>query len=618
MADTQNIENTSAGLRAQIEDEIKQYQTGVVQVSEDYAYSEYKLKRRIHLFETHTYPSGKWDSQGNYKYWFDIIASRIDSEVKNIAFGIKDFFVDSERKVDELLDIIVNLRLPDWLRKQGQDEEIDEAVEELSGWGNIVWKKVVQGFERMDLKNFYVINQSAETLDQSPVIERHQFTASDLRAMIGVWDTNNVEKVLKEMSQKTYKTELQTTPKDTTVPYYEIYERNGEVSIKDLKEGRGEEVLPEDENQYVFAKVIAAGTKSSSTGVTIQYILYINDMPGKNNCDLYKEAHRGRYKGKWFREGIYELLFDIQVRANMIGNQIAQGLEYASRIIFSTSDKLIIQNVLSDMKNGDVIKAANLAQVPVRMEGFDQLVGDWNRLMQLANDLTNSNQIVQGQMPSNISFRLGAMLNQNSSKLYDFIRSKLAVPYSEMFEGWILPMLLKDLQTKDVLQLTGDSEMLDRLYTMLADSWYLSNLIAIGPHTDDLAQTLKAQEIAKLKARPKLMMTSIKALVKDYLPSIKVDIAGDRDNTDVELQTLGTFIGLEQDPVRRTALIEMAMKKKGMDVGGLPKSPPPTSSTAMLGSGNAPAQDPLPHSDPYPQAKPHATGYVGGTPLYTK
>ena len=40
------------------------------------------------------------------------------------------------------------------------------------------------------------------------------------------------------------------------------------------------------------------------------------------------------------------------------------------------------------------------------------------------------------------------------------------------------------------------------------------------------------------------------------------------------LQSLATFIQLEQDPVRRTALIEMAMKKTNIDVSSLPKSSP--------------------------------------------
>jgi hypothetical protein len=40
------------------------------------------------------------------------------------------------------------------------------------------------------------------------------------------------------------------------------------------------------------------------------------------------------------------------------------------------------------------------------------------------------------------------------------------------------------------------------------------------------------------------------------------------------LESLASFITLETDPVRRSALIEMAMAKKGLDISSLPKTPP--------------------------------------------
>ena len=40
------------------------------------------------------------------------------------------------------------------------------------------------------------------------------------------------------------------------------------------------------------------------------------------------------------------------------------------------------------------------------------------------------------------------------------------------------------------------------------------------------------------------------------------------------METLSTFIALEADPIRRTALIELAMRKKNIDVASLPKTPP--------------------------------------------
>ena len=573
----QKINNMATGLSGQMEQEITQYLTRVVNIGDVYDYSQYKLTRRIFLFENKIYPTGKFDAQGNYKFWFDIITPRIEAEIKNIDFDTKNVLAYSERKNDELPTIITNLRIKEYMRDTGQAEEINSAIEEGSGWGNVVWKRIKKSYERVDLRNFYVINQTARTLDETPVIERHQFTSADLRKKKGVWNDTNIDLVLSNCKSDTYKSEVAAQTQDTTVPYYEIYERNGDVSLKDLKETRGEQPAEGDENMYVFARVIGAGTasKSSTAGVSIPYLLYAEELKGKSNCDIYKEYHRSRYKGRWWREGLYELLFDLQVRANMIGNQISLGLEGASRQILGSADKLVIQNVMSDLKNGDVIKTSDLKQIDLRMHAFDQLIADWNRVIVMANEIANSREIVQGDsLPSGTPFRMGALLNQNANKLFDFIREKLAIPFSEIFEEWLIPEMLSDMKAKDVLRLTGDPDMLVRLYQLIVDDWYLNNLINIGPHTPDIATALKEQKLAELKARPQLMMSGIQEVFKDYAPNVTVIITGENSTLDADLQTYATFIQMEADPVRRSALIEMMMKKKGVDVAGLPKSEP--------------------------------------------
>lgn len=567
------IDNTASELKSQIEEEIRQYTTELVNVGEAYDYSQYKLVRRITLFESHTYPTGKFDSQGNYKFWFDGISPRVFNEVKNIDFDTKDVMAESDRQKDALPDLIVNLKLKDYLRTTGQDEEFNSAVEEGSGWGNLVWKKVKKTYERADLKNFYVINQTAECLDDTPVIERHQFTAADLRAKMGVWE--NVKDVLAQCKQDSFKAQIQSVAKNTTVPYYDIYERNGEVCLADLKKAQSEKPIEGDEDKYVFAKVIGAGTKSSGAGVSIQFILFAEELKGKSNEDIYEEFHRGVYKGKWFREGLYELLMDGQVRLNQIGNQIAQGLELASKIVLFSEDKLIVQNILSDIKNGDIIRAKNLQAVNLALPGFSQLVEDWNTTQQTMNDIANSSPIVTGEgLPQRMPFQEAALLNQNSNKLFDFVRQKLAIPFSHIFEKWIIPEFVKTLTAKEILRLTGDAAMLDRMYAMIVEHWYITNLIAIGPHGPDMADYLKQQQLDALKKRPQLLMKGLKAVFKDYLPSVSCVITGENSTLPQDMQTLSTFIQLEQDPIRRSAMIELAMSKKGIDVASLPKSPP--------------------------------------------
>jgi hypothetical protein len=548
-----------------IESEINNYTTQEVDISDGVKFSQYKLVKRIALYQNQIYPKGKVDSQGDYKYWFDIINPRVNSEIKNIDFDTKDITIYSNSIKDSLAVFLSNLELSKWLKDNNKGEELNDNVEDFSSWGNVVWKKVKDGYEAVDLKNFYVLNQSAKTLDESDVIERHLLTQSELREKSGIY--KNVEEVIKTCGNKFFSKTEKSGKIDSSSPFYEVYERNGEISEKELKELNGEQGGKED--KYVLAKVIIAGLRKGEKGG--KFVLFAEKIDKKP----YKEAHRGKYRGRWFREGLYETLFDCQTRANQIGNNLAKGLEWASRTIFRTSDTLIIQNTLTDMRSGDIIKAKELAQVEVRMQGFDQLVADWNRNIQVANDLANSFEVVSGEsMPSGTPFRLGALMNQNANKLFDFLREKLAISLSDLIDEWILPVLMKNIRGKEVIELTGDEKYLKEYYKMVAKAWYLNNLLLMPPHSTEEGEMiikLKEEEISRNK---EALIKIEKGFWDSFKPRIRVIISGENVNLLSELESLYSFIKLEADPVRRTALIEMAMQKKGIDITTLPKSPP--------------------------------------------
>lgn len=570
-------EPNKSGLASQIEKEITQYLTGVVSIAQDYDYSQHRLMNRVAMFENKVYPTGKFDTQGNYKFWFSIQDSRVWDEVKNIDFDTKNIVIYDERKIGEVPAVIANLALKQWLRNNGQAEEINDAIEQFSGWGNVVWKKIKGGYERKeDLRNLYVINQTAKTLEDSPVIERNELSQTELYEMGTAGGWKYVKETAENCKSDSHQPTIDGQKQITTIPYYEIYERNGEVKLSDLKEYLNETVKEGDDTKFVLAKVICSGTKGSAAGVEVKYINYAQQISKKP----FKEAHRGRYKGRWAREGIIEVLFDLQIRANQIGNQIAQGLEWASKTIFTSADKIVAQNVITDLNNGDIIKSNGIKQVEVRMQGLDQLIADWNRIIALANDLANSTEVVQGDdIGAGTPFRLGALLNQNSNKLFDYLREKLAIPLADIFQSWIAPQLVNELKVKEVLRLTGDSDIMDRLIQLIVDDWYLTNMVAIGPHTADTRDALKAEKTDELKQRPQLLMIGLKTVFEGFKAFVSVDITGEALNLDADLQTLGTFAQLEQDPVRRQAIIELMARRKGLDFGSLPKMPPENSST---------------------------------------
>ncbi|MGF6428210.1 hypothetical protein [Bradyrhizobium elkanii] len=569
--------NKSAKLRSQIEAEIRQYLTETVMIGKK-AHSQHKLVERIAMFESKTYPNGKFDSQGNYKYWFDIQQSPIDGEVKNVDFNSRDVIIYSAIKNTVLQGIIANMKLGEWMRKTGQDEEINSGIEEGAGWGNVLWKKVRGEYERCNLRETYIINQTARTVNETAIIEHHQLTQSQVRAYDGTYD--NVPEVLERLGTNQYKAEAGGQAKATTVPFYNFYERNGEVCVADLKEANGEKPTKADENRYVLARVIGAGTISETSGVNIELIVFAEELPGMTMEDIYKEYHRGRYKGRWFREGLYELTFDLQVRANQIGNQIAVGLEYASKTWFTSEDQLIYQNIMTDMANGDIIRTKGVHQIEVRMQGFDQLVADWNRIIQLRNEICNSMEIVQGeQLSPNTPLGLGQLYDANANKLFVFIRQKFAIPYSCIFNEWIIPKYISYMRTQDIVELSGDADMLSRFAQLIVADWYNQNLIAFGPHDEVAAQGIKDQQLQKLLARKKLLVEGIKRLFAAYVAHAYVDITGVSMNLNSDIETLKTFAQLEADPVRRSAIIEQMAWRKGLDFSSLPKSEPQQAST---------------------------------------
>lgn len=550
-----------------INEEIQQYKTGNVEISDGCYFSQYKLVKRISLYENQQYPKGKLDSQQNYKYWYDIISPRVGDEIKNIDFDRNNILVYSDSDRDALAIFISNLWLKSWMNKTGQGEKLNDSVEEFSSWGNVVWKKVKNDYEKVDLKNVYVLNQTAESLKDSPVIERHQLIQSELREKEGVW--KNVEKVIETCGRKDRSSTIGSGEVSTSTPYYEIYERNGEVNEKALFEAQGKK--GGSDKKYVLAKIIIAVKDKRGTIGEVLFAEKIDEMP-------YKEAHRGRYKGKWFREGLYEVLFDCQTRANEIGNQIARGLEWASKTIFRSSDTLIVQNILTDLRSGDIIKSKELQQVETRMQGMDQLMADWNRNLQVADKLANSYEVVSGEtLPSNTPFKLGNLLDTNANKLFDFIREKLSLAFEDLIGKWILPVAMKELRVKEIIDLGATEANLEDYYKMLVGAWYVKNIIFLPPHSVQDAQLLKDQKLQEIKSskKPKNLTLKVESgFWNNFKPRIKVIISGENVKLATDLETFYSFIQLESDPIRRTALIEMAMKKKNVDVSNLPKSPP--------------------------------------------
>lgn len=556
-----------------IENELVDYESKSVEISESVHRSAYKRIKRIAFFENQGGEDNKVDELGQYQYWLNPVKIYIDSTVKNLRIDTKNFLAFSIAPVQDFPAVFtINCALREYLFDTNRDSQLKEDVEAYVGWGNNLWRKLEDSHELCDLSNTFVINQTCRTIEDSTIIERHQLTQSQLREKEGIF--KNIDEVIKNCGNKTFKVNRKTISETTSNPMYEIYVRNGEISERDLFEAQGVKDTDNkgSKDKFLLAKVVVAGINKSSKQDDSKYILFAEPFGKKKMTDFYKEAHLGNYHGTWLREGIYETFFDYIIAIREIDNSIQEGLNWASKVIFASSDNKTFQNIRTDIENGRMIQSKDLKQVDVRLQNLDQLINRRNNLIEEMDKVAHSFEVVQGaNMPSGTSFALTKQLDDNAGKYFIEIRQKITIAYKHIYKEWELPRIIKDLKAQDIIRVTGDASMVDAFRKLAVDSWYNKNLAKIGPHTADMRDTIKAEKLAELtKFEP--LIKNMKEIWEGVLKRIYITITGENMDLAENLSTITTLLQFEQDPIRRAYLLDRVYAIKNIP---LPPAPNP-------------------------------------------
>jgi len=575
-----------------IEKGIASYTGSPQEIKEGVFFSQYELIKRIGLFENQTYPEGRIDDEGSYLYWYDITTSAMRDRIKNKDFDTKNIRNYSYATSDALPVYVLNLLLAKELKEGRHAEKINDFMEKSDGWGNMLIKKIKKDgkktWQMFDPQNTYLTNIAAETIDETDIIERYEMTQSELKKQ-EAWNKKAIKEVIDNCAGTSFQSSKDSNKKDAGKSMYEIFEYNGEIPLEVFKQEKGIKIRKGDEDKFIMVKAVVSGLNQKKTGD--KYTLYLEEI--KDMHEVYEEYHEAEYNGRWWRVGTREALFDCQIRANETGNQIAKGLEYASKTLLSSEDKLIVQNAMEDLRNGDIIFAKNLKQVDLRMYNFDQLIGEWNRNLVMRDMIANSREVVQGIVqPSGTTKAEVEQMNFNANKLFEFIREKLEISLKYIYDEWMLQGIIDNLKSKDILIITGNKEYYDKIIDMIVDSWYLQNLIALPPHGPDVAMALKEAKKTELLKNKEIYAKNSKEFWAGVKIRSEIVITGENMDLQGKSQIMREMIAMETDGVRRRAMIENQALKFGVDISGFPKNPnlgmtpAPTPAPAMKGQTN--------------------------------
>jgi len=348
------------------------------------------------------------------------------------------------------------------------------------------------------------------------------------------------------------------------------------------------EIYAEMENEYIKG----AGKKGYSLGMAVVcddetlYIQKIKKFP-------YKKVDYLTIEGRALGLGIIEMLFDPQRRWNEMCNQKALSMKLGSKHIYQSRDTTVASNIMTDLLDGEILKVnSEITPIATEERNLGAYSQEESKLMGVIRSLANAHEIMTGEnLPSRTPFRLGALMNENAGKLFEFIRENVSLFLEEMIREWVLPQFeagivkehIFELYDAKTIRLIVEKDINRRLNIAIKDYVISSGEYPTKEEVDMLKETLMSKhndtEFAKIVER-----------YLEFPKTLSIDITGESSNRTVELESMTNFMQLLgqnpillQDPQFRPMMEEIA-GKIGINPTLIPEGQP-TAMPALNQSG---------------------------------
>lgn len=577
------MNNTNATIINIISKEIVDFESGYIYIADKVKFSQFQTVKKILTHQNNGFekPSKK------YRVFVNIGNSRRDTNIKKIDFDTKDInlYVDPNLEAENLL---LKSEIRQYLKDTNHGVKLNEIVETFVDWGNVVCKEDVDDiYKQVNIANLKVIDQSAETLEDTTVIEEHRYTVDEFRrnAIASGWE--HYEEAIAQLGQESENN------------YIYVYERYGELSKFDFLKAQGKDASEEDRSKYINTIAIVATERPNpkmrnsyltEQGLSNGVLLFIEELKpkkygSKTYYKPYREAHFDDYQGRWLRKGIREKLFELQDRANELANQIREAMKWSSLHLFWSPDATIAgRNILEGLEQGQIIHTSQLNVLPVEERNLSAQINEWNKIMDLADRECQTFEVATGEgLPSGTT--LGAVQIQagNVGEHFDYKREKLALLVKNIFNDWVLPEIVDRLNAEHTLDIIGSPEYVDKVLDAAANGWLATNYLkmialsggTITPEQWEELKEMKKQELAK---KPNQAITVLKDYYKGILPKCDIVITGENVNKQAKINNGIGILGMitnpmySQDPVARSVVTELA-SLSGFDIQLAPIQP---------------------------------------------
>ncbi len=603
-----NTDSIFGTVRSEIDDFIY----NPIEVVPGYVFNQYDTIRRCHLYLNSRF----WDSNTTYmnreKIFFNVVKYRRDIAAKFLNIDTKDIRLWELNPKSKWSTFLFEKELRLWMKKNKIGKLLNDIAMEAPSFGSVVLRKTKKGAVIEDLRRLF-LDPTVESIQKSRFVTvKHYLTESELRAKTkDGWDEEAIERIIsakdgadpKSYAPQSYEKNSMSNIIRSS-PYFEVYERFGEVPEKWVDE-------KSESGKLVRALFIVyepygvykdnAGNYAGERGQVLFKSIWKGPYP-------FKDFHYSKTMGRWLGIGVVEDLFEVQERRNELANQKRISMEISTIHLFQTTGKNVINNILTDLKSGDLIEAGpdgeitpvaneerNLAAFGSEEEQYDAL-GDKQSFA--------TSQAAGEPLPTSTPATNAVIQQNNTTSLFGFKRENMGLFVQEFFTDFVLDNVFRDLTDEHILRFAGTPDEIQKLdngyVDVLTRDWTLRTTLSSGRVPTPEAVAFRRQELLMgLRKEGGVRFVNVKSAFYDDIEfEFDIMVTSEQENTGVAAQNmfqvltaLGQNPGLLQDPVTKKLLFEYA-DKLGIDSIKLEVADNERQQQAMqpqVGGGNLPS-----------------------------
>lgn len=571
------------------------YKTKTVKLADGLDFNQYENIQQIERFYNSVYASGNLDVLGREKPFYNIVKSRVNLAVRATDLDVKDVQVESDLSDGYERSFVLGKENRNWMREIGMSRLLNRMGYVRTKYGGVVVKKTEHGGNmEIHVVPWKDLITDQTDIEKGVIIERHFYTPAELMDMKGTW--NNVEDVIKYTASDNKDEQDETNQSETPGSYIEIFEIHGDLPNAYLEIAQGKE--PEEEDWYEYSKQvhILAGCdtysdnedgKRTEHGKTLYF--------AKNRKSPYKYLSWEKIDGRALGVGPVEDSFEAQIWTNDAKITEKRLMEFASMLIFQTTDKKIGKNVLTGMQPGEIVQLTDGKQLaPVNtisgsIPQFTNIIESWRNQVDRATSVFEANS--GESLPSGTPYRLAALQNQEANSHFQYRMEEMGSFIEEIYSDWVMPYFEKKLSKGHKFAAEYTKDELDKL-----DEAYINHLV-YKQMKDDTDQGilhtdpgLIEQERQRLKDKlsktgNRRYMDVPEGYYKNLNAKVRVSITNEQRNKGVYLESLSSIL---QTIANMPQVLQMPQGKaifnQIMEISGIS----PVTIEAAQGAGSAP------------------------------